>query len=82
MVVMAVALVSCHRPWGCLLLGGIGGGGGGGGRRGGFFGPLLFLFIGSGPGTAGSWASFNWNLGQCLGRNLIMRSASGGDSEV
>ena len=37
MVVMAVALVSCHRPWGRCFLGGIGGGA--------FFGLLLFLCL-------------------------------------
>ena len=63
MVVMAVALVSCHRPWSCLLLGGIGGLGRGGG---GFSVPCYFMFIDSGSGTAWSKAPFIRNSGQCL----------------
>ena len=52
MVVTAVALVSCHQPWGRWFLGGIG--------EGGFFRSLvIFMFIDSGPGTAGSWTPFN-----------------------
>ena len=27
---------------------------------------IIIMFIDSGPGTAGSWSPFNWNLGQCL----------------
>ena len=58
MVVIAVTLVSCHRPWSCLLLDGIG--------VGGFSVPCYFMFIDSGSGTACSKAPFSWNLGQCL----------------
>ena len=42
MVVMEVALVSCHQPWGCWLLGGIRGGGGGKGL---FWFHVIFLLI-------------------------------------
>ena len=55
---MAVALISCLWPWGRWFLGGIGGGGVA------FW--FLVVFIDSGPGTAGSWAPINWNMGQCL----------------
>ena len=59
MVMVAVALVSCHRPRVLCSLVGLGGG-----RI--FQSLVIFMFIDSGPETAWSKAPFIWNLGQCL----------------